>query len=94
MYVFLVSIVSIDLRHYHTIQTPPLDYSSMLVFSPASLPGIFDTLIINFRPSINNSDPANALYMLARFACLACDHSWLEDLIMGATDAIEDVAFV
>ncbi|KAI5123625.1 hypothetical protein M0805_003439 [Coniferiporia weirii] len=75
------------------IYTPPPDYSSMLVFSPASLPGIFDALITNFRPSISTSDPANALYMLARFACLTCDHTWLEELVMGATDAIEDVAF-
>jgi hypothetical protein len=34
------------------------------------------------------------LYMLARFACLACDSSWLEDLIIGATDAIEETFFV
>lgn len=66
----------------------------MLVFSPASLPRLFDTLITNFRPSVRNSEPANALYMLARFACLACDHTWVEELVMGATDAIEDVAFV
>ena len=32
--------------------------------------------------------------MLARFACLACDSSWLEDLIIGATDAIEETFFV
>jgi len=32
--------------------------------------------------------------MLARFACLTCDHTWLEDLIIGATDAIEEVFFV
>lgn len=34
------------------------------------------------------------LYMLARFACLTCDSSWLEDLIIGATDAIEETFFV
>lgn len=66
----------------------------MLVFSPASLPGILDSLITNFEPSVRNSTPANALYMLARFACLTCDHTWLEELVMGATDAIEDAAFV
>ncbi|EJD03989.1 uncharacterized protein FOMMEDRAFT_83167 [Fomitiporia mediterranea MF3/22] len=75
------------------LYTPPPDYSSMLVFSPASLPGILDSLIINFRPSMRNSIPANSLYMLARFACLTCDHTWFEELIMGATDAIEDAAF-
>ena len=31
---------------------------------------------------------------MARFACLACDSSWLEDLIIGATDAIEETFFV
>lgn len=66
----------------------------MLVFSPSSLPQIFDSLITNFRPSIRNTEPANALYMLARFACLTCDHTWLEDLIIGATDAIEETFFV
>lgn len=34
------------------------------------------------------------LYMLARFACLTCDSTWLEDLIIGATDAIEETFFV
>jgi hypothetical protein len=66
----------------------------MLVFSPPALPEVFRSLIINFTPSIRNSEPANALYMLARFACLACDSSWLEDLIIGATDAIEETFFV
>ena len=32
--------------------------------------------------------------MLARFACLTCDHIWLEELIIGATDAIEESFFV
>lgn len=75
-------------------QTPPLDYSSMLVFSLATLPGILDSLILNYRPSVRNQTPANALYMLSRFACLACDHTWLEELVLSATDAIEDAAFV
>ena len=76
------------------LQTPPPDYSSMLVFSRVSLPDIFQSLITDFRPSLRNAEPANALYMLARFACLNCDHNWVEDLIIGATDAIEDVFFV
>jgi hypothetical protein len=75
-------------------KTPSPHYSSMLVFSPPALPDVFQTLIINFTPSMRNSEPANALYMLARFACLTCDSSWLEDLIIGATDAIEDTFFV
>ncbi|KAI0778452.1 DIL domain-containing protein [Trametes elegans] len=73
--------------------TPPPDFSSMLVFSPMSLPDIFQSLITDFPPSLRNAEPANALYMLTRFACLNCDHNWIEDLIIGATDAIEDVFF-
>ncbi len=76
------------------LQTPPPDFSSMLVFSPMSLPDIFQSLITDFVPSLRNAEPANALYMLARFACLNCDQNWIEDLIIGATDAIEDVFFV
>jgi hypothetical protein len=66
----------------------------MLVFSPATLPYIFNSLITTFPPSLGNAEPANALYMLARFAALTCDHTWLEDLIIGATDAIEETFFV
>ena len=66
----------------------------MLVFSPDSLPSLLDNLILNFRPVAQNSDPACALYMLARFACITSDHTWLEDLVMSTTDAIEDVAVV
>lgn len=76
------------------LQTPPLDFTSMLVFSPPALPYIFHSLIKNFPPSLGNSEPANSLYLLSRFACLTCDHTWLEDLIMGATDAIEETFFV
>ena len=66
----------------------------MLVFSPDHLPQIFDSLITNFPVTLRNSQPANTLYLLARFACLTCDHTWLEDLIIGATDTIEDSVFV
>ncbi len=75
-------------------KTPSLHYTSMLVFSPRTLPDIFRSLIIDFTPSMRSTEPANALYMLARFACLTCDSSWLEDLIIGATDAIEETFFV
>ncbi|KAI0307888.1 DIL domain-containing protein [Multifurca ochricompacta] len=75
------------------LYTPSPQYTSMLVFSPPALPDIFQSLIINFTPSMRNSEPANVLYMLARFACLICDSSWLEDLIIGATDAIEETFF-
>ncbi|CAL1695236.1 unnamed protein product [Somion occarium] len=73
--------------------TPPPDYTSMLVFSPDALPDIFQSLITDFRPSLRNCEPANALYMLARFAILNCDDNWVEDLIIGATDTIEDTFF-
>jgi hypothetical protein len=75
-------------------KTPSFRYTNMLVFSPPALPEVLRSLITNFTPSIRNSEPANALYMLARFACLVCDSSWLEDLIIGATDAIEETFFV
>ncbi|EKM61249.1 uncharacterized protein PHACADRAFT_247730 [Phanerochaete carnosa HHB-10118-sp] len=75
------------------LYTPPPDYTSMLVFAPHSLPDIFQTLIIDFKPRMKNAEPANALYMLSRFACLNCDDHWLEDLVIGATDAIEDTFF-
>ena len=66
----------------------------MLVFSPPLLPQIFDSLISNFSPKLKDATPANTLYMLARFACLTCDHIWLEELIIGAADAIEETFFV
>ncbi|KAJ3734754.1 DIL domain-containing protein [Lentinula guzmanii] len=75
------------------LYTPPLDYTNMLVFSPPSLPAIFDSLITNYPPSFRNPQPASLLYMLARFACLTCDHNWLEDFMLGATEAIEDNFF-
>jgi len=66
----------------------------MLAFSPAALPDIFASLITNFEPSFRDATPANTLYMLARFACLTCDHNWLEEVILGATDIIEETFFV
>ncbi|EKM83522.1 hypothetical protein AGABI1DRAFT_117026 [Agaricus bisporus var. burnettii JB137-S8] len=77
----------------YAIYTPPLDYSSMLVFSPASLPQILESLVTNYPASIKDATPANSLYMLTRFACLACDHTWLEDLILSASDTIEEAFF-
>ncbi|GAW06078.1 Dilute domain-containing protein [Lentinula edodes] len=77
----------------NSLYTPPLDYTNMLVFSPPSLPAIFESLITNYPPSFRNPQPANLLYMLARFACLTCDHNWLEDFMLGATEAIEDNFF-
>jgi hypothetical protein len=76
------------------LQTPPLDYTSMLVYSPSMLPRTFDSLIRNFQPIPRNSEPANAIYMLVRFACLTCDQDWLDELIGGATEALEDTIYV
>ncbi|KAF8971413.1 DIL domain-containing protein [Flammula alnicola] len=75
------------------VYTPRPDYSSMLVFSPHLLSQIFESLITNYKPTFQDATPANTLYMLARFAALTCDHTWLEDLIIGATDAIEETFF-
>jgi hypothetical protein len=66
----------------------------MLAFSPATLPRIFDSLITNYRPRFKDATPAKSLYMLARFAALTCDYTWLEDLLVGAADAIEETFFV
>lgn len=66
----------------------------MLAFSPTSLPQIFDSVITNYPIQLKDPTPAQTLYMLCRFACLTCDHLWLEDLIIGATDCIEDAFFV
>ena len=61
----------------------------MLVYSPAALPDIFQTLITDYRPTLRNAEPAKVLYMLTRFACIHCDHNWVEDLVIGATDTME-----
>lgn len=66
----------------------------MLVFSPATIPQILESLVTNYPPSLKDATPANSLYMLTRFACIACDHTWLEELILSAADAIEEAFFV
>ncbi|KAG6334044.1 hypothetical protein ID866_5047 [Astraeus odoratus] len=73
--------------------TPPFDFTSMLAWSPQELHNIFDAIITNFRVTSRNAEPANTLYLMARFACLMCDSTWLEDLIVGATDVIEEKFF-
>ncbi|KAF9481033.1 hypothetical protein BDN70DRAFT_804202 [Pholiota conissans] len=75
------------------VYTPHPDYSSMLVFSPPLLAQILESVITNYKPAFKDATPANTLYMLARFAALTCDHTWLEDLIISATDTIEDTFF-
>ncbi|KAF8632573.1 hypothetical protein AX15_001783 [Amanita polypyramis BW_CC] len=73
--------------------TPIPDYTTMLVFSPQTLPKIFDSLIVDYWPSFRDITPASTLYMLTRFACLTCDQDWLEELVDGATHEIEDMLF-
>ncbi|WWC64820.1 uncharacterized protein I303_107434 [Kwoniella dejecticola CBS 10117] len=67
--------------------------SNMLVFSLSHLPVTFDILISDYKPVCqpvqNRSLPANALYLYARFAQYKCDESWLEELIEGIVDRIE-----
>lgn len=75
------------------IYTPLLDFTSMLAWSPQQLQSVLDAIITNFRTSAQNAQPANTLYLMARFACLLCDATWLEDLILGATDVIEEKFF-
>lgn len=66
----------------------------MLAFAPWSLPDVFQSLITDFPYSIRNGEPANILYLQARFACLTSSHQWLEELVGSAADAIEDVIYV
>ncbi|KAF9244617.1 DIL domain-containing protein [Melanogaster broomeanus] len=73
--------------------TPPSDFTSMLAWSPRDLDNIFHAVVTSSQMSARNAQPANALYLMARFACLTCDATWLEDLILGATDVIEERFF-
>jgi len=75
-------------------QSPSTSFTTMLVFSPATLSDILDSITYRAVPSLRCSEPARALYLLARFACLACDDTWLEDLMGGAFDRIERLVFV
>ncbi|KAG1862195.1 DIL domain-containing protein [Suillus subluteus] len=75
------------------LYTPKLDFTSMLAWSPQELSHIFDAVITTSHTSVRNSQPAITLYLMARFACLTCDQTWLEDLVLGATDAIEEKFF-
>ncbi|KIM30850.1 hypothetical protein M408DRAFT_271449 [Serendipita vermifera MAFF 305830] len=79
-----------------TLVTPPDSYRTMLVFSPPALARLFEALIPlpETQPTHRRlRDPlaAQALYLHCRFACIACDHNWLEDLIVGAMDRVEEV---
>lgn len=70
----------------------------MLVFSPESLPSILQSIVVNTDPAIHpvttRSAPANAIYLLSRFACLHCDESWFDMLITSAVDRIEEAIYV
>ena len=78
--------------------TPPRKFDSMLVFSLADLPDILDSLIAKARPVLyplsRRAAPANGLYLLARYACIWCDATWLEDLLIGTVDKIEEAVYV
>lgn len=81
-----------------TPYTPPHDYDSMLVFSLSNLPQLLDSLVVNVRPVVRpmarRAAPANGLYYLARFACVWCDHTWFEEVIVGSVDKIEETVHV
>ncbi|WRT70013.1 uncharacterized protein IL334_007006 [Kwoniella shivajii] len=67
--------------------------SNMLVFSLSQLPVIFDIVITDYTPVCQpvqkRALPANALYLYARFAQYKCDETWLEELIEGIVERIE-----
>lgn len=79
--------------------SPKIDQDdTMLVFSLSGLPAIFDILISTYRPECapleKRSLPANALYLYARFAYYRCDESWLDELLDGAVERIEQGVYV
>ncbi|WVQ83667.1 hypothetical protein IAT38_005810 [Cryptococcus sp. DSM 104549] len=67
--------------------------SNMLVFSLSNLPEIFDILITEYKPVADpvskRALPANTIFLYARFAHYKCDEEWLETLIDGAIERIE-----
>ncbi|KAF8344223.1 DIL domain-containing protein [Cantharellus anzutake] len=77
--------------------TPPKDCTSFLAFSPDSVPSILQSVIVDADPAIHpittRSAPANAIYLLSRFACLYCDELWFDTLITSAVDRIEQVVY-
>ncbi|KAG9051555.1 hypothetical protein FS837_004065 [Tulasnella sp. UAMH 9824] len=77
-----------------TPYTPTHNHESILVFSLSNLPQLLDSLIANVTPVLKplskRTAPANGLYYLARFAAVWCDHDWVEEVIVGAVDKIEE----
>lgn len=87
-----------------TTDPEPLDEQAIveeedfeLVFAPYQLPAIFDTIISRYRPICQPAHhrglPANTLYLYARFALSKCDDAWLEELIEGAVERIEQTVY-
>ncbi|OWZ38264.1 DIL and ankyrin domain-containing protein [Cryptococcus neoformans c8] len=72
----------------------PASIANMLVFSLVNLPETFDILISNYQPVSQplskRTLPANMLCYYARFAYHMCDETWLEALIEGAIERIEE----
>ncbi|KAI9633838.1 DIL domain-containing protein [Dioszegia hungarica] len=72
---------------------PSADPTDELVFAPANLPAIFDTIITSYQPVCQplsrRALPANMIYLYARFAVKQCSVTWLEELLEGAVDRIE-----
>ncbi|ORX40447.1 DIL domain-domain-containing protein [Kockovaella imperatae] len=64
-----------------------------IVFSLSHLDRIYDILITGYPtqccPVARRALPANALYLHAKFAYYQCDETWLEELIEGAVERIE-----
>jgi len=71
---------------------------STLVFGLLQLPTIFDIHISSYRshclPLARRTLPANALFLYARFAHYRCNETWLEELIEGAVERIEQGVYV
>jgi hypothetical protein len=73
-------------------------YDSLLVFSLPSLPSFLHVLITSYTPNCfpltRRTVPANAIFLAAKFALYRCDDSWLEDLLEGAVEKIEQGIYV
>lgn len=70
----------------------------MLVFSLGEVPELLERIIVDAKPALypisDRSAPANTLYMMARFAWLQCDETWLDTLMTAALDCIELTTYV
>lgn len=70
----------------------------MLAFGLAQLPSILDVLITSYtpcsQPLSKRSLPAKAVFLYARFAHYRCDETWLEELLEGTVERIEQGIYV